>query len=423
MLIRDVEVHGRRVNVRLASGRISEMGSLRPGPREEVLDGKGGVLLPGLTDHHVHLNAWAAAMQSVQCGPPAVRSERDLREVLAQATPDAAGWVRGVGCVLTLDAQALDLLQPHRPVKLQHRGGSLWILNTAAIRLLELDRKDDPSIERAADGSPTGRLWRGDHLVRDVRRSPNLRPVAAALARWGVTSVTDATPGLEEVVLPQRVQLLGASRGSAPRKIIIRDDALPGLSDLISEISAVHATRRPVAMHCLTTEALLLALTALDETSSLDGDRLEHAAVVPAWGVERIRAHGLRVVTQPGFLADRGEEMARDTAPGDLYRYRSLLEAGVMTVPSSDAPYGPADPWQVMAAARDRVIGHEERVSVRVALNGYLTPGNLPRSGPAEVRRGAAGDLVLLEGSLQEVLEEPDAGRVRNTIIGGRIVY
>nr|BFE78085.1 hypothetical protein GCM10020093_006860 [Planobispora longispora] len=174
---------------------------------------------------------------------------------------------------------------------------------------------------------------------------------------------------------------MGSSRGSAPRKIVIRDDALPSLGDLIADIAAAHANRRPVAMHCLTTEALLLALAALDEAGSLDGDRLEHAAVVPAWGIERIHAHGLRVVTQPGFLADRGEEMARDTAPGDLYRYGSLLKAGVMTVPSSDAPYGPADPWQVMAAARDRVIGRRERVSVRVALDGYLTPDTCPDQG------------------------------------------
>ncbi|GIH73577.1 amidohydrolase family protein [Planobispora longispora] len=423
MLIRDVEVRGRRTDVRLAAGRVGEIGSLSPRLREEVLDGGGGVLLPGLTDHHVHLHAWAAAMSSVTCGPPAVRNEQDLREVLARAVPDAAGWIRGVGCTWSLDAGALDQLHPHRPVRLQHRGGSLWMLNTVAIKLLGLDHQDDPSIEKAADGSPTGRLWRGDHLLGRLRRPPDLSPVAAMLARWGITAVTDATPGLDEVSVLQRVLLLGSSRGSAPRKIVIRDDALPSLGDLIADIAAAHANRRPVAMHCLTTEALLLALAALDEAGSLDGDRLEHAAVVPAWGIERIHAHGLRVVTQPGFLADRGEEMARDTAPGDLYRYGSLLKAGVMTVPSSDAPYGPADPWQVMAAARDRVIGRRERVSVRVALDGYLTPGHLPRSGPAEVRPGAAGDLVLLEDSLRDLLEEPDAGRVRNTIIGGRIVY
>jgi predicted amidohydrolase YtcJ len=381
------------------------------------------VLLPGLTDHHVHLHAWAAAMQSVQCGPPAVQGEQDLREVLARATVDAAGWVRGVGCTMSLDARALDHLHPHRPVRLQHRGGSLWMLNTIAIRLLALGQRDDPSIERAADGSPTGRLWRGDHLLQELRCPPNLRPVAAALARWGITAVTDATPGLEEVTVPQRVRLLGSSRGSSPRKIVIRDDALPALDDLSAEIAAAHAARRPVALHCLTTEALLLALAALDETGSLDGDRLEHAAVVPAWGIGRIRALGLRVVTQPGFVAARGKEMARETPATDLYRYRSLLKAGVMTVPSSDAPYGPADPWRVMAAARDRIIGREERVSVQVTLDGYLTPGDLPRSGPVAVRLGAVADLVLLEGSLQEVLQEPDAERVRCTIIGGRTVY
>lgn len=62
-------------------------------------------------------------------------------------------------------------------------------------------------------------------------------------------------------------------------------------------------------------------------------------------------------------------------------------------------------------------------MSVRGALNGYLTPGDLLRSGPAAVRLGAAADPVLLEGSLQEDREEPDAGRARGTIIGGRTLY
>ncbi|GAA3146577.1 amidohydrolase family protein [Planomonospora alba] len=424
MLLRDVEVRGRRADVRLEAGHITTIGSLRPRPREDVIDGKGGALLPGLTDHHVHLLAWAAALQSVPCGPPAVRTEQDLHRALARATPDAAGWIRGVGCALSLDAQALDRLHPHHPVRLQHRGGSLWMLNTAAIRRLGLDQNDDPGIERATDGSPTGRLWRADHLVRNISEPPDLRPVAETLARWGVTSVTDATPGLTAIPpIPQHVRLLGDPAGRTPWKIVIHDHALPGIQPLVSEIAHRHAAGRPVALHCLTTEALLLALAAFDEAGSLNGDRLEHAAVVPPWALTRIAAHGLRVVTQPALLADRGSDMLREAPGAELYRYGSLLRAGVMVAPSSDAPYGPADPWQVMAAARDRTLAPGERVSTQVTLHGYLTAGDLPRSGPMTVHTGMAADLLLLEGPLQEVLQEPDAGRVRTTIIGGRVLF
>ncbi|WP_214104040.1 amidohydrolase family protein [Acrocarpospora catenulata] len=458
MLLREVEIRGCRADVRLAGGRVTEVGqagTLRPLPGEEAVDGAGGALLPGLTDHHVHLFAWAAALTSVACGPPAVRDAHALREALATASGDAAGWVRGVGYAESvagpLDARALDLLHPRRPVRLQHRGGSMWMLNTAAIRLLGLDSLRDPGIERGQDGTPTGRLWRADHLLRTARTPPDLRPLAAALARWGVTSVTDATPALDPVAtaalaaqleggaLPQRVRLLGAPEEtvgdrltSGPWKIVIRDDALPDLAGLAAEIQNVHALDRPVALHCLTMEALLLALAAFDEVGSLDGDRIEHAAVVPDWCLDRLRRHGLRVVTQPAFLADRGEDMLSGMLSeerDDLYRYGGLLRAGVPTVASSDAPYGPADPWQVIAAARDRTtetgrpVTPAERVPAEVALDGYLTPGHLPRSGPCTVRPGAAADLVLLDCPLRDVLREPHADRVRMTVIDGRAVH
>ena len=56
----------------------------------------------------------------------------------------------------------------------------------------------------------------------------------------------------------------------------------------------------------------------------------------------------------------------------DLYRAESLRKAGVPVVCSSDAPFGPADPWAVMKAAAQRrtpggeVLGENERLTVRV---------------------------------------------------------
>ena len=75
-----------RADVRLAGGLIAEYGpSLRPGPGEEVIDAGGGVLLPGLHDHHVHLRALAAATNSVPAGPPRTRTPADLAERLRAA--------------------------------------------------------------------------------------------------------------------------------------------------------------------------------------------------------------------------------------------------------------------------------------------------------------------------------------------------
>ena len=62
VLVHDVEVDGRAgLDVRLADGRITAIGPrLAPAPGDDVLDGHGGALLPGLHDHHLHLRATGA---------------------------------------------------------------------------------------------------------------------------------------------------------------------------------------------------------------------------------------------------------------------------------------------------------------------------------------------------------------------------
>jgi predicted amidohydrolase YtcJ len=116
---------------------------------------------------------------------------------------------------------------------------------------------------------------------------------------------------------------------------------------------------------------------------------------------------GLTVVTQPAFVTTRGHDYARDVSPHDLphlYPYAGLLAAGVEVRPSSDAPYGPVDPWEVIRAARDRELGSDERVPATTTLAGYL-------SGRVEV--GAPDRLCLLHVPLSEALADPRAGLVR----------
>ena len=50
------------VDVRLVNGVIAAIGpDVRPEEGDEVIDARGGALLPGLHDHHLHLAALAAA--------------------------------------------------------------------------------------------------------------------------------------------------------------------------------------------------------------------------------------------------------------------------------------------------------------------------------------------------------------------------
>lgn len=422
--LRNVEVDGTRTDVCVAGGRIAAVGGGRcghlAGETPEVVDGDGGALLPGLHDHHVHLLALAASWSSVDCGA----GLEALRE------PSGSGWIRGVNAKVNVDRRELDRLVPDRPVRVQHRSGGLWMLNSVALRLVAhvLDESDD--VERDAHGEPTGRLWRYDDRLRPAlpATSPDLGEVGRRLARLGITGVTDATPDLDDAAIsllrtvPQRLLLLGDPHATGPRKLLLRDHDLPDYDALRTTVEHSRALGRPLAVHCVTRESLLLTLAVLDDVGTLPGDRIEHAAICSPETAAWIARLGLAVVTQPDFLRSRGAGYLRDLPHediADLYPHARLLHAGVHVAVSSDAPFGEVDPWRVMATAADRPIGSQENVSVRSVLSGYLSPPLDPGGAARTVAPGAPADLVLLHTPLAVALRTPDARCVRATWIAG----
>ncbi len=462
LLIVRAEVHGPGVaDVRLDGDRVVEVGPALPRVADErVIDARGGALLAGLHDHHLHLFALAASLRSLRCGPPEVRDEpalvAALRAAGAATTPGA--WVRGVGyhesVAGPLDRWALDRWLPNPPVRIQHRSGGLWMVNTAAARALDLEHADEAGVERDADGRATGRLWRMDRWLGDRlgRRDVDLTDTGALLARHGITGVTDATPDLDAGTvdalvaatrdgrLPQRVHLLGAD-GAVPAgarvsvgpcKILLPDHDLPPLDELAGQIRAAHRHGRAVAVHCVTRASLVLTLAAIDDAGPRSGDRIEHGSVMPPELTAMAAAHGVRVVTQPVLLADRGDDYLDDVDPDDvphLYPYASLLEAGIAVAASSDAPFGDVDPWRGIRAARDRrtatgcVVGPGERVEPATALAGLLTRLDDPGGAPRRVEPGADADLCLLQVPLADALREPSADLVRLTIGQGAVIH
>ncbi len=443
LLLAHVEVDGQQVDVRVRGECITEVAArLTPQTHEDVVDAAGAALVAGLHDHHVHLLAAAAAATSVPCGPPSVRTIETLATALRSAP--GQGWVRGVGydesVAGALDRHVLDRLLPDRPVRVQHRSGALWVLNTRALQLTGLDSCADADVERDGDGGANGRLWRYDARLRERLddQMPDLDVLVQRMHRFGLTGATDATPDLDTAAVsllrkqPLDLLLLGASDEIGPRKLLLPDHDLPTLDKLANDIAQIHTRGRPVAVHCVTRAAIVLTVLALDTVGAMIGDRIEHAGVVPPELTPRLAALGVAVVTQPSFLALRGDDYLRDVAADDipyLYPYASLLAAGVPVAPSSDAPYGHLDPWLTIAAARDRrtaagaVIASPERVDASTALRGFLSPPLHPGGTPRCVTSGSAADLCLLDAPLHDVLTDPHASRVRLVLQHGQPVF
>ena len=465
LVIRSAEVASARTDVRIEAGRIAALGpALEAEPGDSVLEARGGALLPGLHDHHLHLLAWAAALGSVRCGPPEVQSERALAAALrAAAVPGSAAaersaFVRGVGyhesVAGELDRARLDAFLPHVPLLIQHRTCSLWMLNSAACRRFGLDDGvDAPGVERDARGRASGRLFRLDAWLRERlgdEALPALAPVGAALTRYGVTGVTDATPALGPAALaalvsaagggalPQRLVLLGADAAAAaplevgPEKLVLDERALPPLAELVGRVRAAHACERAVAIHCVTRTELVLALAALEEVGPRAGDRIEHASVAPPELAAWLARLGVAVVTQPGFVRSRGDAYLREVEGRDrawLYRCAGFDAAGVPLGAGTDAPFGEPDPWLAMQAAVDRRtaagerLGAGEALSPERALALFTTSAAAPGGAPRRIAQGARADLCLLDRPWARARDALASDAVAATLGAGRLLW
>jgi predicted amidohydrolase YtcJ len=462
IVVRSAEVGGRSpVDLRCIAGRIVEIGAkLKLEPGTLVLDAAGGAVLPGLHDHHIHLLALAGVVGSVDCGPPRIRRYDELARALRGRL--GSDWLRGVGyhesVAGELDRWQLDAIVKHRPLRIQHRSGALWMLNSAAIERLGLDAGTDaPGVERDPQGRSTGRLFRLDAWLRErtgTSGAVELVPaVSRRLASYGVTGITDATAdndastaslferAIEQGDLVQTVFLMGRreltlSAGSAAHpsavKVILDEPRLPGFDELTRQIAAAHEANRPVAVHCVTRTELVFAVEAFRAAGVRSGDRIEHASVAPAEVVASLRELGLIVVTQPGFIRERGDSYLVDVEANDLpwlYRCRGFLDANVALAAGTDAPFGDPDPWLAMRTAIDRrtlagaTVGPAESLSPEQALALFTSAPELPGVRQRQLAVGAAGDLCVLARPWRTAREEMTSALVQATIRRGRIVW
>jgi predicted amidohydrolase YtcJ len=187
-----------------------------------------------------------------------------------------------------------------------------------------------------------------------------------------------------------------------------------------------------VAIHCVTRSELVFAVTALREAGARWGDRIEHAAIADAAGLALLASLPITVVTQPNFVAERGDAYRRDVAREDqdhLYRCRGFERAGIPVAAGTDAPFGEPDPWAAMRAAVDRRtragqrLGPEEAVSPERALALFTSPADAPGAAPRALAPGAPADLCLLDRPWREARRHLSGEAVVATLCGGRLTW
>jgi len=176
-----VAVAGERI---VAAGTDAEVSALI-GPRTEVIDLAGRMLLPGFTDSHVH--ASGGGLERLRCD---LSEAHGLDDYLAAVRGYAErhpgdGWITGGGWSMDVfpggvpSKEDLDRAAPDRPVFLSNRDHHAAWVNSRALALAGVDADTpDPAdgrIERDAGGEPSGTLQEGAmNLVERAVPRPGL---------------------------------------------------------------------------------------------------------------------------------------------------------------------------------------------------------------------------------------------------------
>ncbi|MCK7626052.1 amidohydrolase [Streptomyces sp. RS10V-4] len=271
------------------------------GPGTRVIDLRGGTLLPGINDSHLHGCAFGMASPplSLDVGHPAVSSLADVAAAVRQAVGRAADgqWITGHGwdtgylaeCVTDPARQParhdLDAVSPDHPVVLYSFSGHATWVNSKALELIGIDRHTaaPPGGAIVTDdaGEPTGLLHEGAQaLVQNAlpplsrqERTDAIRSTLATLARLGVTSYTE--PGLG----PGGD---GIMRGALGRQTLDVYHRLLADGELTARIGVLLL---PTGMTS-TAEEFARALTALGTTADADPRRLAiHGVKIFADGI------------------------------------------------------------------------------------------------------------------------------------------
>ena len=200
-------------SVRVSAGRVGSVGPAEPAGRAEPVDLRGGTLVPGFIDAHVH--PVFAGYQLRRCDLRQADTAAGYADLVAAYTRDhpAEEWITGGGW--SMDAfpggmptrDMLDAVVPDRPVFLPNRDGHGAWVNSRALALAGIDaRTPDPPdgrIERDAAGEPNGMLQEGaaDLVSRLLPEATDedwyqaLLTAQAHLLSLGITGWQDAIIG------------------------------------------------------------------------------------------------------------------------------------------------------------------------------------------------------------------------------------
>ncbi|HEY6234226.1 MAG TPA: amidohydrolase [Candidatus Elarobacter sp.] len=431
----------------------------------EVVDFGDGVIVPGFNDAHAHLAVAAEDMLHLDLSIDAVSSLAEiaakLRAQLGHTPP--GGWLRGSryddakmaeGRVLT--RWDLDEVSRDHAILVLHVAGHWGVVNSKALELGGIDETTEPppggKFGRDGSGRLNGMLFemaifdfaypQATHLPQTIApastpedRSRGLSLAMRAFHAAGITSVTDAMCGPDDIVLfteslrrkqlTMRVNMLlhfehygllkerdmatgsGGDRlrlggiktfvdGAIGGRTCLMEQPFEGTTDdfgmqtlsdreLGDVVRMVHLDGNRVCVHANGDRAIGKVLDQLEaaNTERPRSDlhhRIDHCSIVSEDILRRMKALDAIAAPFGSYVHYHGGKLLEWYGPARIERmfaHRSFIDHGITVAGSSDYPCGPYQPLLALQSCITRTgydgtpLGLSQRITPREALALY----------------------------------------------------
>ena len=411
-----VAVRGERI---VAVGSSAEVEALR-GPKTEVLDLAGRLVLPGFNDAHIHLLSGALSLEQVDLiEDQSVEAAQARIKAFAEANPQrpwvlGRGWLYGSFPGGLPTKEQLDAVVPDRPAYMECYDGHSGWANSKALELAGVtkDTKDPENgviVRDPKTGEPTGALKEAPATALVESKIPLPGPEARyelllralrLLNSQGITSVQDARSASGE--LGGDVALL--ERAKREGRLTVRVRAAAGMKqgDVTGPIATAVRLRSEHEGHLLTFGSIKAYVDGVieAETAAMLEPYPDGGTGLPNWTPEALSAavvaadrSGLQVWLHA--IGDRGVRMALDAheaalkangrpdrrgriehietiSPADYPRFKPLGVIASMQPLHANPDQNNADVWSVNAgpdrASRGFGWGSLERAGARLVF-------------------------------------------------------
>jgi predicted amidohydrolase YtcJ len=210
------------------------------------------------------------------------------------------------------------------------------------------------------------------------------------------------------------------------------------LNDLVER---AHTAGFQVTAHTVGDRAIEMMLNAYERVLAMHPradhrHRLEHCAICPPDLVARIARLGVVPVLQPAFFWEFGDGYQHNYGlerTGQMFPARSLMDAGVTVVGSSDTPVTDHRPLFGIQEALTRATmdgstgGADERISLSQAIRMYTINAayaSFDEGSKGSLEAGKLADLTVLDGAVAEAaVDEISSITIRATMIDGQWRY